>query len=137
MLSGFESTGWGRRRHSPVRDSHRAQPGRPRLHSASRLTLETAGARATSRFGLLAPDCATEHADIFPAVFFFCQQCKISSRPSSGLCSVGTLDTVTMLMVKIVLGRRMLIQTGGFYAKYRLDPAEEAYLKARNIFCLG
>ena len=66
MLSGFESTGWGRRRHSPVRDSHRAQPGRPRLHSTSRLTLETAGARATSRFGLLALDCATEHADIFP-----------------------------------------------------------------------
>ena len=50
MLSGFESTGWGRRRHSPVRDSHRAQPGRPRLHSASRLTLKPlARLRATNR----------------------------------------------------------------------------------------
>ena len=42
-------------------------------------------------------------------------------------------------MVKIVLGRRMLIQTGWFYAKYRLGPAEEAeaYLKVRNILYLA
>ena len=48
--SGFESTGGGRRRHSHATDSHRAQPGRTRLHSASRLTLKLlAQLRATNR----------------------------------------------------------------------------------------
>ena len=93
LLSGFESTGVGPRRHSPVTDSHRAQPGRPRLHSASRLTLETAGARATSRFGLLALDCATEHADIFPAVFFSASSARFPPvlPPGSALLALQTL----------------------------------------------
>ena len=70
LLSGFESTGGGPRRHSPVNDSHRAQPGRPRLHSASRLRLKLLALLATSsRFGLLAWDCAAELADIFPVAF--------------------------------------------------------------------
>ena len=47
--SGFESTGGGRRRHSHATDSHRAQPGRTRLHSASRLTLKLLALRATNR----------------------------------------------------------------------------------------